>query len=260
VAHPLDDPRAKLSRAEHHLLTLNGEWEAWKKSYPYYILVESNEDNAFWEFSVRRFGAEVKPEDDVFGLLIGDYVNNLRAALDQLAWQLVIVANKRKVKPTDRRDIYFPIVEAGAHPRDYWNLSPLRYFSVEQGSFFEGFQPYRRTDFPKALPTLNAFWNADKHRLINPVEVRLTPEDGLIFEVVHDAKIIETHTDADIPLEGDAKVGWAKTETTGPDPLVKVQNLRIQVLLGERKLRFNNLAALGDVAREIIEGSAQFFE
>lgn len=256
---PLADPLAKIRRAEQHLLALNNVWGAWQKSYPYYVQVQFNEDKTYWEFSVKRYLAASKPEDDVFGLLVGDYVHNLRSALDQIVWQIVTVANGRNVKWQKRSEVYFPIVGARKHPRDFWNLPPLTYLTLEQGVFIEGFQAYRRTDFPRALAQLNDMWNADKHRLINPVEVRLAPERGLVVEVVRDCKIIETFEDHSIPLEGEAKVGWARTETTGDDPLVEVQNLRIQVLLGEGKWRMGHLAAFRDLALEILEGSRRFF-
>jgi hypothetical protein len=238
------------------------EWEKWLKSNPYAVLgYPDADDPTCRKFHVHRFDEEVKPENDIFGIVIGDYVHNLRSALDQLVWNLVTVANGKTPIEKEIPSISFPIVTS--HPSVYWKRDMIARHDLtfEQALFLEGYQPYRTLNSPHGGPlaNLNALWNADKHRLINPVFVRVA-EQGPVFEPNADARIVETWWDGEIALKGDAKFACVRMEAVGPDPQVQVKELPVEVAFGEAERPIQNLPALLVMTSEIVENCARFFQ
>jgi len=104
------------------------------------------------------------------GLLIGDAVNNFRAALNYLAWQLAIDVLGREPDETEARDIQFPILnKSKAHS---WPSHPHRRFmSAPAADAAKNFQPFQveaqhGPDMYGALRILSDLSNHDKHRTI----------------------------------------------------------------------------------------------
>jgi hypothetical protein len=255
--HGIENPRAKIRWAKHHLAELEREREMWVNSHPYAVFNNSNADKTFWKFLVHRFDEDVKPESDTFGLIIGDYVHNLRSALDQLAWQLVKVANG--ITPKRDGDVSFPIVDG--HPRDFWSRPMIAREEVtfEQALFLEGFQPYRAIGpiRPHPLTDLHALWNADKHKLITDVRATVHA-NGPVFKYT-DTRLIENEWDSKVPLEGDTQIAWARVEVTGPDPNVVVEYLPVDVAVGEGGRLIQDLPNLLSIVEDIVENCIRFF-
>lgn len=260
MADPLKDPRAKLRRAHRHLEELDREWDAWLKSNPYAVLPYANTDKTEWKFAVHRFDEAVKPESDTFGLIIGDYVNCVRSALDHLAWALVTVANG--ITPKHHSDVSFPVVTT--HPRDFWSRPMItrEEITFEQALFLEGFQSYRTFNDPSGGPlaNLHALWNVDKHQLVTAVSVTID-QPGPTFGLNDDAGQIvgEPKWDAEVSLEGDAEIAWVTIAPVGPEPKVDVTNLPVHVAFGKARTPIDALPALWMMADQIVENCARFF-
>jgi hypothetical protein len=108
------------------------------------------------EYHPKRHGfgvyiTHIDPAPAIWGLLLGDAANNLRSALDQLAWALV----ERGATPTttlnapERNEIYFPIAEYrnafnGGLPRKLPGVSRADIAKVRR------YQPYHRGKGPLA--------------------------------------------------------------------------------------------------------------
>jgi hypothetical protein len=124
-------------------------------------------------------------------------VHNLRSALDQLVWQLVLLNDE-----TPKRDNQFPIIRV---EKEYWEPGETRSESVRERMLrgvredhrapIDGVQPYLAgNNAPDtALSHLNTLANTDKHRVIHaaffltaepsPEQFTATtagPEDALI--------------------------------------------------------------------------------
>lgn len=84
----LDNPRAKLGRAEEHLKALDKEARAFGEHDPNSIVRELDTRDKWVIYRIRV--AEEPPVR--LGLIFGDYLYNLRSALDNLVWQLVLLA------------------------------------------------------------------------------------------------------------------------------------------------------------------------
>ena len=114
-------------------------------------------------YRVKRAG----PQDPTWSAIIGDCVHNLRAALDHLAWQLVLASGNRPDLTTQ-----FPIRTS----RCRWNPrtrcpepTPLKVgggVSREIMEVIESIQPYHGGDTGRRLKMLNSLDVVDKHHTL----------------------------------------------------------------------------------------------
>ncbi len=104
---------------------------------------------------------------------VGDFVHNLRSALDHLAWQLVLLNNEN---PDGRTA--FPIAMTAKRFEDmkvqYAGVSPVAFQQIE------AVQPYRHMEGTSGLRWLNELDNIDKHRhlLVQAVAAR-----GVLYQL-----------------------------------------------------------------------------
>src|SRR5688572_7642772 len=92
----LDGPRWKIRRAREHLDTLKADFRPDPETNR--IVIEEHGD---WKYVVR---AQLSDPDLRLCLITGDLVQNARAALDFLTWQLVLLYDGKPGHWT-----YFPI-------------------------------------------------------------------------------------------------------------------------------------------------------
>lgn len=249
---------AKLERARTHLQALYDEVNAYVASEPHEIVPEFDaEAREYWA----TFKVKVEPDWLRWGILLGDFIHNLRSALDHLVWQLVLLSGN---KPG--RDNQFPISLSGPN---YWcakkDGSPstrdrcLKGVAEEHRTPIDEVQPYRG-GYPVAWHAYAVVaWlsNTDKHQLIHPTwaateefdpaNLTLTSSGGEGFaditwhsgtlkdgtEIVRARYITDTpetkvkmHTDIPvfIAFGHRPKIGGIRAENLG-DLLVAVRNL-----------------------------------
>ena len=162
----LAGPAAKVKRAGLHLEVLHDEIRAFQQSEPapHGFVSKVDVDSSRYLLRVRIF----RPPPVELSLIAGDFIQNLRAALDHLIWRLVQVNGQR---PT--RGNLFPIFDQepptkSSHAeRRRWNAS-LR--GVHPGAirFIESCQPYKGSNGPSRhlLAGLRKLSNEDKHRTL----------------------------------------------------------------------------------------------
>lgn len=100
------------------------------------------------------------------GLALGDALQNFRAALDHLAWDLVRVG--ATPNPNSPHRIYFPMVRNFGE----WTSrvdALLPGVPEEQRAVIRRYQPYRRGPGPKSIRLLRNLSDHDKHRVTVPV-------------------------------------------------------------------------------------------
>lgn len=151
----------KLGRAQEHLDALDADTGRYFAGEPYRFVREYHPEGS------RVAGLAITEEPpERLALVIGDYLHNARAALDYLAWQLVLASG---ITPNGRTK--FPISK---DPR----LKKKRRSGVvvEPGvsapilAVVESLQPYHAPD-----PALHPLWlinelsNIDKHRTLHPI-------------------------------------------------------------------------------------------
>lgn len=162
---PLASSWAKFHRAGTHLDGLNDELARINgDSESVGVDMEGKADEVFLRLTSLPYLREV-------GLLIGDTVNNYRAALDHLAWDLVKLGADPKPKRPDK--IYYPLARS-------WESLRARRREWLPGVGDDAFriirlhQPYRRDRRGFLLRTLRDISDIDKHRYFVPAAHSMT--------------------------------------------------------------------------------------
>lgn len=122
-------------------------------------------------WQVLRFRVREEPPIQL-GLILGDFIHNLRSALDNLVCQLAQLSSREGCERTQ-----FPICDSPelfAHELKRDRLAGLR---GEHVAAIEGLQPFPGRDTPtqKALVAIRDFDNFDKHRAIHASLAALDP-------------------------------------------------------------------------------------
>lgn len=174
----LDGPWAKVSRGNEHLkdfytaINALGRHGNILKSE-----IHTNEepkpvscrDRRLWI----RFGLhakEVPTARSETGILVGEILHQYRGALDHLAWLLVGRGNTKRLDSAQRKRVAFPMAEnRGSFWRGVSNKLPG--VSQDYRTLIERYQPYRRSDYGRAMKYLRNLSDIDKHRIILPVAI-----------------------------------------------------------------------------------------
>lgn len=154
----------RLARAEEHLEAIKGELLAYYNSDPCTMSGKYKPDPHGGPGTGEWWKVKVEPMGVRLNTLIGEFLHDLRSALDHLAWQLVLHSGG---KPTDKTT--FPILK-DVPPTNKKGQQTLP--NVAGGVFqsaralIDSSQPYqlgpRHTEHP--LWILHQLWNIDKHR------------------------------------------------------------------------------------------------
>ncbi len=159
----------KLTRADAHLQELWGEVKTFSSSNPYSVRSETNLESIEKQIRCAYFIDKFTEPPGHWPLLIGDAIQNMRAALDHATWGLIVSERSRTSANRNRKSIYFPIYTSGDRFKDDLVASSLR---PEVRAVLEELQPYsREKNDPKrdAFVALRELSNLDKHRALNLV-------------------------------------------------------------------------------------------
>jgi hypothetical protein len=128
---------------------------------------------------------------DAFGPILGDFIHNVRGALDLSAWRLACIKLGRDPSEDEARLIQFPITVS---PDAFASSAVLKFIDQEPAEVIESLQPYHAID-PNDDPAALIHWlsNRDKHRLIVPsfgemlpVDIDIRGGEGIIVPVQQD--------------------------------------------------------------------------
>jgi hypothetical protein len=263
----LEGPRAKVKRARKHLDCLNAEMRAFADEDPYAVIDKFDPQTLKYEawFDVRR-----EPDAITWGILLGDFLHNLRSALDHLVGQLVLLSGGKKIEGTQ-----YPIVTSGT---DYWCIPRdgssskrnwmLKGVAEKYRTAIDQTQPYRAgQDASRTrLALLSALSNADKHRFIHPAWAFMAPVRREHFNVTTSAEW--AILDVEVPtgeLKHGTKILTASLQLSTPDADVDVKgNLPIDIGFGQRRggrggIPAPALGSLADRVEEVVEAFSPFF-
>jgi hypothetical protein len=238
----------KLARAEHHLNTLTNEMRVFLDSDPYEFERRLDYENSRYLFYVKR----VETPKLQWGAVIGDFIHNLRSALDHLTWQLALKhyggAIPREVWP----EISYPI----AHDLSgFKKRSVLKHLDTEHVTFMQGFQTEHRNP-QNPLTLLHDLWNTDKHRILHATLISVG-DIGPQFKGNEDAEIRDVWYAKGEQLVVGTKFADVLFEQSGPDPQVDMESLRVNIAFGDcPDIAIN---ALRDVTRDILDGATEEF-
>jgi len=150
----------KLARSVEHFNAFFARVESWNSSRTFRAPLRISADREFIEFLMPVGN---RPPLDEWGLLFGDAVHNLRAALDCVTWDL---AHLDGGVPKNPKQVAFPVLKKSAD----WTTAAARLSSVppEFLTRIESVQPYNDGDQSSAedswLSIITSLDNEDKHR------------------------------------------------------------------------------------------------
>lgn len=219
---PLSGVDAKLARSREHLDSLKAELSAIYAN-PDTVGLKKRSD---WEYAF-----EVSmPEVDRICAIAGDAIQNMRAALDYLVWDLVIAANGEPGNHTQfpifkqRSDFLAQAMRGskknrarldGMHPRS----RALR--------LIVAVQPYHSPDPDYFwLAQLNRLANADKHHALYVLQHHVIAPDAIqqALEWSADATLVSIETiRPDDAIEDGTELLRLNFDPTGPPPEVHVK-------------------------------------
>src|SRR3990172_1324265 len=168
MENPPYDFSAKLERALVHVANLADAIQGFIDGGAYAIEIDS--DSKAFEYILRGRVHKDTPSRE-WGLFIGDAVNNLRSALDNLIWQLTVL--EKGPAPDDPlpfgsewRDVRFPIIIrpaswAKAARKNLWGVRPSLRADIEA---LQPFVTGKNAPEREPLAVLEELWNIDKHR------------------------------------------------------------------------------------------------
>ncbi|HSH59977.1 MAG TPA: hypothetical protein VK988_10115 [Acidimicrobiales bacterium] len=183
----------KLDRAEVHLKAIHADINQFINKVNSSKTTHGGIDPFNQDWQVIRW-KKVPTIDARVGAVLGDFVHNVRSALDQLMWSLVLANGGKPGKHTQ-----WPVSETEGKWRDdiverqieKRGPSPTTGLSDDALNFVLDFQPFRRGTF---LLELHRLSNEDKHRTLHagvpvltqgPFGLRLTPPGYLAFTKMH---------------------------------------------------------------------------
>ena len=159
----LSSVRAKLARGQEHAQAIKDEMAAWMNRHPYNITQQPNSDSTRYSLILRENEAAPFLR---WTLIFGDFLNNLRSALDYLVYSVAMFESKSSLPPYEG-NLAFPL--AKSQP-EFIETARRRLgdISLPVQAVFERFQPYNRPHphLPPLLGILRDCNNRDKHRLV----------------------------------------------------------------------------------------------
>jgi len=181
----------RVERARRHFMELDQAIRDFMDDNPYPTTREVDPERGGFQFRV-WIKKELPPN---LGLIFGDFVHNLRAALDNLIYESAL---QKHPNPGSTKWPFCQSREA------FDEFGMLKYLEDEAIQALESYQPYHGSMEnwqPRYLAVLNNFWNRDKHRTTNPIALtsQFTSVAGYgdripqffgIFGPIHDGKVV----------------------------------------------------------------------
>ncbi len=251
----LAEPYARLVRAREHVNALHEATEVFFKREGYAIAKEGEPEDG-WEtvvFEVRE------PPPLELSLILSDALHNWRAALDNLAWQLVRLNNRRPGGHTG-----FPVTR---DPDRFDDLVAPRLHGMadRHKQAIANLQPYpgRNESEVRALEMVHALARADRHRALHATFASPAQLD-IPFAFVNDQPGPAAEVDVRLLARGKLKHGTrlaqirVRSPSTHPDMKVRAEPI-FEVAFGERGLRLYAIPYLGTKIGSVVEMFAPDF-
>jgi hypothetical protein len=237
------DLLVKVDRAYKHLINFQLEVQRFfNPPYPYEVIAEDDSEAGERTYYL-RVHKQIPPE---FSAFIGDIAQNLRCALDHLAWHLV--KTSPVIPKTEDRNIYFPIFEDAT---EYQKGKLRKMLGMTDAAIqsIDDIKPYGRLDKrnPSAgIGNLALYWLSainiqDKHRLLIPawaaapahsITKSRRAEVAKVLQAAfgsEDAKVmVGSGIDFDVPLEDGSKMCTLPIAEVDDD-----MKFRFQIAFGE---------------------------
>jgi hypothetical protein len=215
--------RLKLGRAEDHIAYFREEVEAWRATEPFSFRdEEEHRADGSVDYTVYAEVRERPPER--LALVIGDAVQNMRAALEYFAYELSSPAARKE-------GTSFPIFKDEADfKKSRLGLTRIASIHPDERELIERVQPFAASKIPgdDPLAVLQKLSNRDKHRLLVPMIAAVNVRESWIESSNADVRFTHLTPEA---VEDGAKV--MSVHASPKDPQVEmVVNIRRDLQVG----------------------------
>lgn len=256
VGDPLAGCIAKVERAEVHFNALYPKINAFLQAEPkpYRLIPEVDVESSryLWRLHV----VEEPPLE--WSTVLGDYLQNLRAALDHLIW-ILVRANGQSPSGGNAFPIFdqSPPNKRGHGEREKWErntrgLHPAAIHLVELC------QPYKGPNGPSVhtLAGLRRLSNEDKHRTLLPAFIAIDQDKPMVFKGMEVRDIKPTVEGIQIragrPLEENDIALEMAIEISGPNPEAKQGDLSLDVGFGRKPIPLKGLQQMSETVVMIL--------
>lgn len=154
----LKNPKLKIERSKEHLDVLYSELIKFLDTKPCRITTKEDAQNALYIMRIH-----MPTIDSRLAILAGDAIDNLRSALDHIAWQLALTNGGR---PHNRTA--FPVVDVNTTEKMRTFSNVTRDITAEAVNEIKALQPYLRGASYQSdlLWKLDKLCNINKHRVV----------------------------------------------------------------------------------------------
>jgi hypothetical protein len=259
--------RLKVERAEEHLNELEPVLRAYVNSDPYRWPADAETEG---DWMVCRVTSIVEYPDPRWGVRIGEFLHDLRSALDNLVWQLVLLND---AEPGDHNQ--FPIYTEPPAPARHPLLRKvpgktriddmLLGVAPDQATVIKELQPYLgfhlHGQHKTALGILTVLSNADKHRFLFPsfgVMEKGSPGKAELVSGPAPSKVEVRYTTG--PIYPGAEIfRWRVLGGTKETEVTVEGNIPHDIAFGHPKTTLSALDWLRERTSQIIERFASVF-
>lgn len=190
--------RVKVERAKRHMSELEVEVNAFFSQQPYKVEVRRDSERRL----VYYLSSVTEPSPAI-AVLAGEVIQNLRSALDHLAYQLAVLGTGGK---GDYRRIYFPITEDATKYKNE-RTDKVKGMRLDAIRAIDAIKPYKGGN--DVLWRLHKLNNIDKHRLLVTV--------GSIYKNLNIAPVLQKEFEK---LWSDPQFADVRPNLTVPDLLL----------------------------------------
>jgi hypothetical protein len=171
---PFEASRLKLERADEHLQEFDRVAKDYLNNKPCAIVVEPFPGGLHEHMGTQSWNARIhKPVPTKFSVLIGDFVHNLRTALDLLVCDLVTINGK------SAKQVYFPFCATAAELHHVIRERKIHRAGPDVVALIERMKPYNGGNI--ALRAIHDLDVTDKHHALLPVISGVSLPLGKIF-------------------------------------------------------------------------------
>jgi hypothetical protein len=226
MAGSLNDPIARIKRAVHHYHALKDSFHGVDRKFRP-VRVERDREGLEYRFYV----GEIEAPNSDWSLMLGDAYHNLRAALDNLVFQLHVRHYRGKVPDAVEKTSAFPVFEVPDTfkttglpiPTDRWKT--IQNLGRAERATIEWLQPYHGRDrhYPprtvvnqirRGIHDVDRLDKIDKHRNLHLANIAMTSIEARYFEARFGFK---NHPTPGVAVESHALVDrWTFREAPPP--------------------------------------------
>lgn len=218
---------------------LKSEAEAFIQTHPYGASLQFDPESG--NHDIRVSGAAPTEPPLVLSVILGDFIHNLRSALDHLIWQIVVIMNE-----TPGRWTSFPLYDDPddftkrvRKPWEQGKKSALLGLDSATFAAVERLQPYnRQAGKEHGLGVLNTLSNIDKHQLVHASMVVMSDEAPTVTGSGFDAVRYESGPYA---LKDEAVVGRIAFFGSDDSDMQVQMNLTVDIRFGKMQVPFSRL-------------------